>query len=53
MSGASPGYAAFIANLSPDQRASVHAALLESTAERYGSAFHSLPMEMICAIASE
>ena len=52
MSGASPGYAAFVAGLPDDQRARVRMALLEATRERYGPSFESLPMEMICAIAS-
>lgn len=53
MSGASPGYATFVANLSAVRRESVRAALLDLTTERYGAAFDSLPMEMVCAIASE
>jgi SAM-dependent methyltransferase len=53
MSGVSPGYATFLAGLPDDQRARVHEALLELTEARYGSAFESLPMEMICAIASD
>jgi SAM-dependent methyltransferase len=52
MSGVSPGYATFLAGLPEDQRARVREALLELTLERYGTSFDSLPMEMVCAIAS-
>jgi len=53
MSDVSPGYASFLAGLPDDQRARVREALVELTGERYGASFESLPMEMICAIASE
>ena len=52
MSNVSPRYAELLAGLPEDQRASVRRALLELVEEWYGSSFETLPMEMICAIAS-